>query len=130
MKRLPRTTVADVRSEAEALAAWAAATATNQGAVAAIGPARLADVMAALLVGAAQAGKPGFSDRSMLMRMLGQPWATGSAQQQQGKAALADVGTRLTAALNRMEKRLGGPQPTGRVLDVQLDEGGAAADEA
>lgn len=115
---------------AAALAGWVAGSARNQGAVEAMGPDALAEAMAGLLLGAHEVGKGGTADRAMLMRMMGQPWASGSAQQQGSKTAALDMGTRLAAALNRAERQLA-RLPDGRaVVDVEPDGPEAVTPEA
>jgi hypothetical protein len=112
---------AAIQPAAAALAGWVGQSARNQDVVEVIGEDALREAMAGLLLGAQEVGKAGFADRSMLMRMMGQPWATGSAQQGGGKAAALEMGGRLAAALTRVEKRLAGPAGSGKVVDVEPD---------
>ena len=119
-----------IQPAAEALAGWVAGSARNQQAVEAMGADALGEAMAGLLLGAQEVGKGGTADRAMLIRMMGQPWASGSAQQQGGKVAAVDMGNRLASALNRMERRLGGPAEGGAIIEVEADSPETVTPEA
>jgi hypothetical protein len=80
---------------------------------------------------AAQNGRAGFSDRSMLAKMMGMPWATGSEQQRGTKTADAELGARLEPALNRNTAALRGGRYPGQIVDVEPDgPAGVTADQA
>ena len=96
----------------------------------AMGPEALTEAMVGLLLDAQEIGKGGFSDRSMVVRMMGQPWATGSAQGGASKTAALDMGTRLAAALNRAERQLARLRDGRAVVDVEPDGLDAVTPEA
>jgi hypothetical protein len=122
---------AQVRAVAEALAEHVLATAANRDAAERLAPV-LPNILAGMVAGAAQSGKAGFSDRSMMAKMLGLPWATGSEQQRSGKTSAAELGSRLERALNRNTAALRGQPPPvdGPVIEGQVEEDGPTADTA
>jgi hypothetical protein len=123
---------AQVRAVAEALAEHVLATAANRDAAERLAPV-LPSIMAGMVAGAAQSGKAGFSDRSMLAKMLGLAWATGSEAQRTGKTAFTDLGARLEPALNRNTAALRGlppPPADGPILEGVAEPDGQDADTA
>jgi hypothetical protein len=126
-RRSRRTAAAGPPLEAEAveaasqrLADLVMRTAGNQAAVACLGPV-LPAIMAGMVRGAALDGRAGFSDRSMLAKMMGMPWATGSEQQRGTKTAAVELGARLERALNRNTAALRGGPYHGPIVDVEPD---------